>query len=78
MLIFLLLSSIAIAEEPEEPEIVYKKETEIDFEGVDIEGELLKPQGSLVLERQGAHFNPLIKLRKDFNERISSSVEEIK
>ena len=73
----LLLISLAIADEPKEPEIVYKKQTEIDFEALELEGELVKPQGALLLERRKAHFNPLIKLRKDFNLEMSQSVEDI-
>ncbi len=75
-----LLSTNAFADEPkqEEPKIVYKSKTEIDFEGVEIDGELVKPQGSLLLERQGAKFNPMIKLRIDFDDEMEKSVQEIK
>tara|TARA_A100001015_G_scaffold255612_1_gene297168 strand:- start:679 stop:930 length:252 start_codon:yes stop_codon:yes gene_type:complete len=75
-----LLSSNALADEPkqEEPQVIYKQKTEIDFEGVEIEGELVKPQGSLVLERQRGKFNPLIKLRTDFDDEMDQSVKEVK
>ena len=58
--------------------VIYKQKTEIDFEGVEVEGELVKPQGALLLDRQRASFNPLIKLRLDFNEEMQQSVDEIK
>jgi len=78
MLFIFILTSFAMAEEPEaEPRIVYKEKTEIDFEALDIEGELIKPQGALLLERSKAAFNPLIRLRKDFNVEMSQSVREI-
>ena len=54
----------------DEPEIIYKKQTEIDFEGIELEGQLVKPQGALLLERKLASFNPLITLRKDFDKEI--------
>ncbi len=75
-----LLSTNALADEPkqEEPQIVYKQKTEIDFEGLEIDGELVKPQGSLLLERQGAKFNPMIKLRTDFDDEMEKSVQEVK
>lgn len=74
-----LLSAAVYADEPEEePKVVYKQKTEIDFEGLEIEGELLKPQGSLLLGRQAAKFNPLIKLRTDFDDEMDKSVQEIK
>ena len=63
----LLLTLLTLGQEVEEPKVIYKKKTEIDFENLDIEGELVKPQGALLLERKKANFNPLIKLRQDFN-----------
>lgn len=59
-------------------EIKYKERTEIDFEGVDVEGELVKPQGALLLDRRKAQFNPLIRLRENFNDEMKSSVDEVK
>ncbi len=76
-MILLLPMTTALAEEPS-PIIVYKQETEIDFEAIDIEGQLVKPEGTLVQERQEAVFNPLIRLRMDWDEEISQSVSEIK
>ena len=59
-------------------QIKYKERTEIDFEGVDVTGELVKPQGQLLLDRRKANFNPLIKLREDWNAEMKDSVDEIK
>ena len=56
----------------------YKKRTEIDFEALDISGEMIKPQGSVIIERKKAEFNPLIRIRTDFNQEMSNSVREIK
>ena len=58
--------------------VVYRQKTEIDFEDLEIEGILQKPQSALVLERKKASFNPLVKLRTDWNEEISQSVDEVK
>ena len=70
----------AHAEDDEESDkrVVYKSKTEIDFEGLEIEGILQKPQSALVLERKKANFNPLIKLRTDWNAEIDQSVDEVK
>ena len=73
----MLIMNLAFAQD-EGRTVTYKKKTEIDFEGVDISGELVKPQGALLLDRKRASFNPLIKLRADFNPEMSSSVSEIK
>ena len=75
-LLLIGLTTSAIAQD--NGNVVYKKKTEIDFEGVEIDGELVKPQGSLVIDRQTARFNPLVKLRTDFNPEMSTSVNEIK
>ncbi len=72
---FLLL--LALAQETEEPKVKYQKETVIDFEGLEIEGELVRPQGNLILERKRANFNPLIRLRQDFDVEMSESSKEI-
>jgi hypothetical protein len=76
MLILLLL--IQDVEASDKPKIQYKKQTEIDFEGLEIEGELVKPQGALIQERTGTKFNPLVKLKTDFTYEIKNSVNEIK
>tara|TARA_R110002074_G_scaffold358498_1_gene530815 strand:+ start:424 stop:672 length:249 start_codon:yes stop_codon:yes gene_type:complete len=77
LIIGLLLSTPVVAGDTEEPKVVYKKKTEIDFENLDIEGQLVKPQGALLLERKKANFNPLIKLRQDFDVEMSESVKDI-
>lgn len=79
LFLFLILGvSFADDSNKEEPKVVYKAKTEIDFEGVEIEGELVKPQGTLVLDRRHAKFNPMIKLRTDFDDEMDKSVDEIK
>ena len=77
MINLILFSSLLYAEETEQ-QVVYKQRTEIDFEGVDVEGMLVKPEGQLITEREIATFNPMIKLRMNFNEEISQSVNSIK
>lgn len=62
----------------EDRKIVYKQTTQIDFESLDVSATLIKPAGSLVIERKQASFNPLIKLRTNFNEEIEQSTDDIK
>jgi hypothetical protein len=69
---------LALGQEEEERTVKYKERTEIDFEGLDVSGELVKPQGALLLDRKRASFNPLIRLRTDFNQEMAESVDEIK
>lgn len=79
LLTLALGSSSAIADETEnEPKVIYKERTEIDFEGVEIQGELVKPQGALLLDRKRAQFNSMVWIRPDFDDEMDKSVEEIK
>ncbi len=78
----LMIALPAFAQEapPEDAgrQVKYKERTEIDFEGVDVTGELVKPQGALLLDRRKAQFNPLIRLREDFVVEMKASVDEVK
>jgi len=76
-LLLLSLTTSAIAQDNDR-ETTYKKRTEIDFEGVEIDGQLVKPSGMLITEKNKPKFNPLIKLRQDFNPEMSMSINEIK
>ncbi len=74
-----LMLGIALAYSQENDKIIkYQKETEIDFDGIEVLGDLVKPQGALIVERSGVKFNPLIELRMDFDHEMSSSVNLIK
>jgi len=78
-ILLMLLASPALADDPEdEPKVIYKQKTEIDFEGVEISGELVRPQGSLILDRQRAKFNSMVWIRSDFDDEMDKSVEEVK
>jgi len=74
------VSTSAMAQEVDDQgrKVIYKAKTEIDFEGLEMSGELVKPQGALLLDRKRASFNPLIRLRTDFNEEMAESVDEVK
>ena len=75
LLVFLSFTTVSYAND--DAKTVYKKKTEVDFEAFEIEGRLVKPQGSIILERKRAVFNPLIKLRVDFNKEMTNSVNNI-
>jgi len=74
----LSFSTTALAQDDANRSVKYKERTEIDFEGVDVTGELVKPQGQLLLDRKRANFNPLIRLRENFNDEMRRSVDEVK
>ncbi|MCB9663366.1 MAG: hypothetical protein H6732_04580 [Alphaproteobacteria bacterium] len=58
--------------------IQYKQRTEIDFEGVDVSGELVKPSGALLMDVKRSAFNPLIRFRENFNAEMEQSIDEVK
>jgi len=76
MILFFIMS-LAFGQESDK-NIRYQRETEIDFDGIDILGELVKPQGALIIDRSVASFNPLIELRTDWNKEMNESVSHIK
>ena len=82
LVLFLMFSATAMADDTEEPtqerRVVYKQRTEIDFEGIEVEGTLVRPQGALILARKAGSFNPLIRLRVDFEPELNNSVNYIK
>ena len=72
MLLILMLNLQA-----EEPKVVYKETTQIDFEAVDVEGAIKKPHGVLLTEQQRARFNPLVQLRLEWSQEITDSLKDI-
>ena len=52
-MLMLLLSTFAFAQSPETtPEKQYAKETIIDMTGAEIDGEIVKPQMTFIMDRQ--------------------------
>ena len=76
-MILFFITSLSFAQDIQ-PQITYKKQTEIDFEGLEIDGDIVKPDGAIIQERGAAKFNPLIGLRTDFNYEMKASINEIK
>jgi len=61
-----------------EPEVRYRKKTEIDFEDVSIDGELKKPHGAYLLDKRQSSFNPLIRLKDNFSQEMVDSVNQVR
>ena len=56
-------------------DVVYKKDQVINFEGLDVQGEIKKPQGAYLLERKKSNFSPLIKFRQNWDEEAMDSLD---
>lgn len=82
LLISTFVGSAAFAQDDIDAEtgqrIKYKERTEIDFEGVDVSGELVKPSGALLMDVKRNQFNPLIRFRENFDAEMKNSVDEVK
>ena len=79
----LSLPAIAAEEKPgvkvvQEPDkVVVRKRTVIDFNDVTVEGELTRPEGSYVLNRNRTRFPSLIRLRDNFNPELQKSADNL-
>ena len=58
-------------------DVVYQKETNYDFEGDDVEGALVKPDGEGFGSERHGKTSSLIKIRADFIPEMLKSVEDI-
>jgi len=83
-ILIVLVSLAAAAEEKpgvkvvqEADKVVVRKRTVIDFNDVTVEGELTKPEGSYVLDRNRTRFPSLIRLRDDFNPELQKSADNL-
>ena len=80
LFIFALLFPVTAhaQDEEESRKVIYKQRTEIDFDSVDVNGELIKPAGALLIDRKRAKFNPLIRLRTDWKDEMKKSIDKVK
>lgn len=72
-MLFLILTTLSLADE----NVIYKKKTEVDFESVEIEGQIKKPPGAFVKEKEKAIFNPLVQIRENWSYEMSQSTNDI-
>ena len=73
-MILLIFATLSLADEPK---VVYKEKTEIDFEAVDIEGTTKKPRQALIMENSRALFNPLVNIRENWSYEMTQSINDI-
>ncbi|MBU0550541.1 hypothetical protein KKF91_16490 [Myxococcota bacterium] len=78
-----LFSLSAMAQEDEvipdseDPSVVYKKNTEIDFEDDVVEGSFVRPEGEFMSSRKGGRNTSLIRIRENFLPEMLKSAEDI-
>jgi hypothetical protein len=64
-----------VVQEPDK--VVVRKRTVIDFNDVTVEGELTKPEGSYLLNRNRTRFPSLIRLRDNFDPELQKSADNL-
>ena len=58
--------------------VEYRKTQEVNFDAVDIDGQVRNPDGAYVVQKRVVDFLPLYKVRRNFDENIKESVEYVK
>ena len=56
---------------------IVRKNTVIDFTDVAVEGELTKPEGSYLIDRNKTRFQSLVKIRDNFVPELQKSVDNL-
>lgn len=64
-------------QDPNNPNVFYKKKTEYDFEDDVVEGSFVRPEGEFIDVRRGARQSSLIKIRENFVPEMLKSAEDI-
>ena len=80
----LLIASPALAAEPPQtpdvkpPEVQYKAVTDVVIDGVRVDAGVHRPTGVHSWERRRSTFNPLAKLRTNFDAELVDSVAQVR
>ncbi|PIU00010.1 MAG: hypothetical protein COT74_06570 [Bdellovibrionales bacterium CG10_big_fil_rev_8_21_14_0_10_45_34] len=56
----------------------YTKTQEINFENVEVDGLVRKPEGAYLVQKRGVDFVPLYKVRDRFDQSIKESLEYLR
>ena len=73
-----LISAGTAAAQSQDRDITYQKVTTIDMGDLNVSANVQGPDGVLVNQRPKPQFNPMIKIRKDFDDEMSWSVDAVR
>lgn len=76
MLVATLLSLSALAQPA--PEIRYQDVTEVDFNAVDVQATVERPDVSYIPGTPSIEFHPLFRPRRNFSDEMTRSVAEVR
>ena len=66
-----------VIEDPSNPDVVYRKNTEYDFEDDVVEGSFVRPEGEYLDARRRSRYSSLIRIRENFVPEMLKSAEDI-
>ena len=58
--------------------VKYAERTKIDFDQLDVKGDLVRPSGQIVTVVTGIEFESFVTLRDNFNAEMAESVDAVK
>lgn len=58
--------------------VQYRKTQDVNFDAAEVDGAVRSPDGAYLVQKRGIDFNPLYKVRKNFDENIKESVEYVR
>ena len=64
-------------QDPSDPNVVYRKKTEYDFEDDVVEGAFVRPEGEYLDARRRSRHSSLIRIRENFVPEMLKSAEDI-
>jgi hypothetical protein len=73
-----LLSSVFVNSTVWAKKVEYRKTQDVNFDAVDVDGQVRNPDGAYVVQKRVVDFMPLYKVRRNFDENIKESVEYVK
>lgn len=56
----------------------YSKTQEVNFDDVDVQGVVRRPEGMYLVQKKGIDFDPLYKVRNNFDRNIKESVDYLR
>lgn len=58
--------------------VEYRKTQNVNFDEMNVDGQVVNPNGSFVVHKPGVELVPLYKVRKNFDDNIKESAEYVK
>lgn len=58
--------------------VEYRKSQNVNFDEMNVDGQVVNPNGSFVVHKPGVELVPLYKVRKNFDDNIKESAEYVK